>query len=84
MPGVAPELAVGGAGEADLLLHGHHVGDSLVLDLPQRRVVQLAGGVLVAGAQQPFRPQEAADVVGAEGRGDAGAHARGTYCADRR
>ena len=65
MPGGAAELAVGGGLKADVLLHLHDVADRLVLDRAQRLVVDPAVGVVLAGAQQFGRSQQAADVVGA-------------------
>jgi hypothetical protein len=65
VPRRAAELAVGGGVQSDVLLHAHDVADRLVLDGAQRLVVDPAGGVILAGAQEVGRTQQAADVVGA-------------------
>jgi hypothetical protein len=52
--------------EVDLLLHRHHLADRVVLDGPQLVVVDLPGGVILAGLEQRLRPQQAADMIGAE------------------
>src|SRR3546814_9549663 len=64
----APELAVGDALQAGVLLALHHRADAVVLDLPEPGVVQPAAGMLLARLGEAARAQEAADVVGAEGR----------------
>ena len=60
----APELAVGDAAQADLLLAAHHVPDRRVLDRAQGRAIDLAAGAARARLEQALRPQKAADVVG--------------------
>ena len=60
----APELAVGDAAQADLLLAAHHVPDRRVLDRAERRAIDLAAGEARARLEQALRPQKAADVVG--------------------
>ncbi len=60
--------------QADVLLQLDGVGDRGVLDLAQRVVVDRAGGEVVARGEQLGRAQQAADVVGPEGRGGAEGH----------
>ena len=76
MPGGAAELAVGGRLQADLVLQADNVADGLVLDLAQGRIVDGAGGVLLARPVQGGGPQQAADVVGPERRTGALGHGR--------
>ena len=66
--GAAPELAVGHDAEAGLLLQPHDVADALVLDTGEFRVADLGRGVAAERLAQRRRPQQAADVVGPEGR----------------
>ena len=68
VPGRPAELAVGGGLQADLLLHGHHVGDRLVLHRPQVIGGQAPGREILPGLQQAGRAQQASHVVGTERR----------------
>ena len=68
VPGGAAELAVGDRLQPGLLLHADDVPDRLVLGLREALVVEPAGGVRLARLEQLGRPQQAADVVGAERR----------------
>ncbi len=65
-PGLAPELAVGDRLEADRLLPADHPRDVPVLGLAQAIRVERRRGV--AGVEQRPGAQQAADVLGAEGR----------------
>jgi hypothetical protein len=67
VPRRTPELAVGRRLQADVLLLADDVTDRLVLDAAQLVVVDAAGGVVRARLHQLRRPEQAADVVGAEG-----------------
>ena len=60
--------------QADVLLQLDGVGDGGILDGAQRVGVDAAGGELVARGEQLGRAQQAADVVGPEGRGGAEGH----------
>ena len=64
----APELAVGDAAQADLLLAADHVADRRVLDRAQRLGVDLAAARRARASSRRLRPQQAADVVGPERR----------------
>src|SRR5689334_21610234 len=64
----APELAVGDAAQPEVLLELDDAANRLVLHLAKRGSVQRARLELVARVEQEFRPEEAADVVGAKGR----------------
>ena len=75
MPGRAAELPVGGRLETDVLLHLHGPADRVVLDGAEAVVVELAGGVAARAVEQARRPEQAADVVGAERGLVAPAHA---------
>ena len=68
VPGRAAELAVGDALQADVFLHLHDSADRVVLDRLQLRGAHAAVLVLVTRAQQLFRAQQAADVIGPERR----------------
>jgi hypothetical protein len=76
VPRGAAELAVRDRLQADFSLHPHDLADGVVLDGAEVPVGEAAGGVLLAGLQQLRRPQEAADVVGAERRLVAEGHGR--------
>ena len=73
-PGPA-ELTVGDGPHADRLELGDRVGDRDVLDIAQLGGRDLVGRALLAGGQHRWRAEQAADVVGAEGRVDR-AHAK--------
>jgi len=78
MPPGAAELAVGDAAIADILLQLDHLADAIVLDRAQAGGIERAARMGVAGIEQARRTQEAADMVGAEGRRHAlGYHALG-------
>ena len=66
--GGAAEFAVGDNLEPDLLLHSHHVADALVLDARVILFADLAGGMPPERLAQRGRPQQAADMIGAERR----------------
>ena len=68
MPERAPELAVGDALQAGILLLLDHALDRLVFDRFQRRVVDLAALMLRARLFQFGGPQQAANVLRAKGR----------------
>src|SRR3546814_20224843 len=71
----AAELAISDALQAGVLLAPHHRAHAVVLDLPERGVVELAGRMLLARLAEAARPQEDANGVGPQGRppGPAGA-----------
>ena len=71
----APELPVGDALQSEILLEADDVADGAVLGGSQVRLGDAALLELLARRQQLGRPQEAADVVGAEGWGGACGHA---------
>src|SRR5260370_40495554 len=79
VPGGAAVLAVGDALEADLLLHLHRLGHGVVLDPAHRRARKAARLVLLARLQQFLGPQQAADMVGAEGRRGARRHGHAAF-----
>ena len=68
MPERATELAVGCHLEPEAFLLRHHVANGRVLDARQAGRVQLAGTPALAGRQERWRPQQAADVLGAKRR----------------
>ena len=68
VPGGAPELAVGGGLEADVVLHRHDVADRVVLDRAQLVQVDPVMRVVLARLEQLRWSQQAADVVGSVGR----------------
>ena len=68
MPRGAAELAVGGRLQPRLLLLPDDGANRLVLDAAKLGCVDRAGGEVVARLQQAGWPQQASDVVGAEGR----------------
>jgi hypothetical protein len=68
VPHGAAVFAVGHGFEPDLLLPPDSFDDRLVLDLAQRRRVDLAAGAALARLLQLRRTQQAADMVGAERR----------------
>ena len=78
MPPGPPELAVGRSPDADPLLPGDGRRDLPVLDRAQRVRVDLAAGAPRAGLLERRRAQQAADMVGAEGRGRPG-HPSGSF-----
>ena len=78
------ELAVGDALQADVFLERDDRGDRLVLDATQRLGRDLAARLLLARLEQALRAQEAADMVGAKGRGRAGGHGRSLRSGVRR
>jgi hypothetical protein len=55
VPGAAAKLPVGGRLEADVLLHGHHLGDGIVLDRAQLIGGDAPSGVLLTRGQEPRR-----------------------------
>ena len=65
-PGLAAELAVGDRLETDRFLPADHPCDVLVLERAQAARVERRRGV--ARVEQRLRPQQAADVLGPEGR----------------
>jgi hypothetical protein len=67
MPAAAIIFAVGDRLESDLLLQRDDLADRLLLDLAQFVVANLAGRLPFARADQVIRPDQAADMVGAEG-----------------
>src|SRR6185369_11619600 len=62
----AAELAIRDALEAESFLEAHHVANRIVLHGSQLRARDLAALVAIARLEQLPRPEEAADVVGAE------------------
>jgi hypothetical protein len=76
VPRGATELAVGGRLQPDLLLLAHDVADRRVLDPAELIGVDPPLGEVLARLEQLGRSQEAADVVGAEGRGGSSGHGR--------
>ena len=68
VPGGAAQLPVGDRAQADLLLHRDRVANRLVLGGAQLLCGEAALVVRGAGLEQRRRTQQAADVVGAEGR----------------
>ena len=72
---VAAEFAVGDSFQAQVLLELHDVADGGVLDLAKVLLRDLALGQALAGIDDFPGAQEAADVVGAERRLGACAHA---------
>ena len=64
----AAELAVGHDLQAHVLLHADDVADALVLDLGKARIVEFPGMMVAERLTQGRRPQQAADMVGAEWR----------------
>jgi hypothetical protein len=75
VPRLAAQLAVGSGLQADLALHPDDVPDRRVLDLRKLLCRDLACGELVTGLEYLLRAQQAADVVGAEGRTGVVSHA---------
>ena len=63
-----PELAVGDALEPDVFLQADDIGDRRVFDGAQRCLADLSSPAALARFEELRRPQEAADVVGAERR----------------
>jgi len=74
VPRLAAQLPVGGGLQADLALHPDVRQDGGVLDLLELPRRNLACGELRTGLEHLFRAQEAADVVGSEGRTDVVGH----------
>ena len=70
----ASEFAVGDPVEPDLFLHADDVGDRRVFDGAECRLADLSSLAALSRGEQLRRPQEAADVVGAERRLGAHAH----------
>src|SRR4029077_9863086 len=68
MPGVTVVLAVGDELEPELFLHAHDVPDGGLLDAREPGRRELALLRLLACLDQRLRPDQAADMVGAEGR----------------
>src|SRR2546429_451603 len=68
MPGGPPELAVGDRAQPDVCLHRDRVADRGVLDGPQVIGGDRAAGGVLARLQQGAGAEQAADVIGAEGR----------------
>ena len=68
--GTAPEFAVGNDLQPDLLLHLHDIADAAIGNLCKMRVIDALAGVLAhviaECLAQHLRPQQAADMVGAE------------------
>src|SRR5207253_7806524 len=67
-PASPPEFAVGDARQAERLLKGDDLADAVVLHGAKAGVVELAGLVRARRVDEPRRPDEAADVLGVEGR----------------
>ena len=76
VPRRAPELAVGGALQADVALEGDRIADRVVLDRAQLGRIDAPRLVVGAGAPDPLGPEQAADVVGAKRWARARGHAR--------
>jgi hypothetical protein len=74
VPRRAAELPIRDGAQAGVLLQPHDVTDGVVLDAAQLVRVHLAGREALPCLQQLGRAQEAADVVGAEGRPVPGRH----------
>ena len=68
VPRRAAELAVGDRPQADVALQLHDVADRGILGRAELVAVDPAGRVVLPRPQQLGRAQEAADVIGAEGR----------------
>ena len=64
----AAELAIGDRLEADILLSVDDLANAFVLERVQVLSRKLAGGEFFAGRLEAFGSQEAADMIGAEGR----------------
>ncbi len=62
----AAEFAVGDGLQAGVFLELDDLGDRLVFHLAQLGRIDFAARFALARLQQVFRPQEAADVIGAE------------------
>jgi hypothetical protein len=69
VPGSAAELAVGDAFQAKILLPADNIADGLVFDAAQIGGADAAIFFVFASLEQFRRPQQAANVVGTEGRG---------------
>src|SRR5262249_27740617 len=67
--GASAELAVSGQLEADALLQPDRLLDRRVLGGGERRIIDFASGPTPAHLGETRRPQQAADVLGAERRG---------------
>jgi hypothetical protein len=65
-PAAPPELSVGDRGQAGGFLHRDQLADAFVLHRVQRLGRQLAFARLAHRRHQALRPEEAADVLGAE------------------
>jgi len=79
VPGLAAQLAVGGGLEPDLALHPDDLRDGGVLDLRELLGRDQALRELLAGLEHRLGTQQAADVVGAEGRTDVLCHAASSF-----
>ena len=66
--GAAAELPVGHDLETGLLLQPHDIADGLVLDIGEGGRVEFALRMLAEGVAQRLGTQQAADVIGPEGR----------------
>ena len=64
-PAGLAELAVGDGADADALLQRHRFPDAFVLEPRERGLVELAGTERLARLEQPLRPRQAADMLGA-------------------
>jgi hypothetical protein len=73
-----PEFAIGDALETDVFLQTDDIGDRRVFDGAERRFADLSLLATLARGQELRRPQEAADVIGAERRLRALAHGKVT------
>src|SRR6266446_10425888 len=71
LPGGAAIFSVGDGSESDLFLLTDQLDDFLVLDRPQRGGADFAAFAFGARLLEGSRAQQAADVIGAEGRGGA-------------
>src|SRR5262249_1963813 len=75
VPGGPPELAVGDRSQPDVVLHPDRVADRVVLGGPQIIVRDRAARGVLARLQHDTGTQQAADVIGPEGR--CGAYGQG-------
>src|SRR4029077_8879696 len=74
VPGGSPELAVGDRAQPDVRLHRDRLADRGVLDGAAVIERDRAAGGVLAGLQQGAGAEQAANVIGAEGRCGAYGH----------